>query len=354
MSLPVSEPSFPTWSGIYDPDMGSIGESAYLEAIQAATAPVIGILVNAEHMHSNNLEHVDCLIRAVRSKWALPLCVFSEVLPNEAIGCEGIKSAMQRYMLSGGKPVVGAIINTLGHSLSIVTSPGDGSRPQETSVFEAFGVPVFQLMTTLQTCEDWSESVKGIDSLSLSWSVFQPEFDGQIITFPYATTEYEPTELGPKKHTKPIVDRVDKIAATAINWAKLRLMDNSEKKVAVILHNNPPRNDNIGGAAGLDTPESLWGMLRRFEEIGITTTTSFQDGKEIIDAIINGLTNDGRWMPPEAMLEKSVDTVSKEIYMNWHQEFSPRVQESLANYWGDPVGDFMAVNDEILIPGILN
>ena len=54
--------------------------------------------------------------------------------------------------------------------------------------------------------------------------------------------------LGKRKYNKPIEDRIHNIVACAINWAKLRHMDNRDKRIAIILHNNPPRNDNIGGA----------------------------------------------------------------------------------------------------------
>jgi cobaltochelatase CobN len=59
-------------------------------------------------------------------------------------------------------------------------------------------------------------------------------------------------------------------------------------------------------------------------------------------------------MSPESMLEKSIDTVGVRKYREWFDTFIPRVQENLVKYWDEPVGDFMAVGDQILIPGILN
>ena len=79
-------------------------------------------------------------------------------------------------MLRDGKPVVDAIINTTAFSLTIIADPGDGSKPRDISIFEVFDVAVIQAMTTMQTRQAWDESVKGLDGLSLSWSVFQPEF----------------------------------------------------------------------------------------------------------------------------------------------------------------------------------
>ncbi len=352
--VPLEAPVYPKWSGVYDPDYDTADETLYLENIRNSNQPVIGVIMNAMLIQKNNCLHIDALIREIRAKGALPLCVFSEMLPDAELGCMGIKASLQQYMMFEGKPIIDAIINTAGHSLSIISAPGDGSKPKENSIFELFQVPVFQLMTTLQSFEEWNDSVKGIDGLSLSWSVFQPEFDGQVITYPFATTEIEETPLGSRKYSRPVQDRIQSIVALAIHWAKLRHKENRDKKIAIILHNNPPRNDNIGGAAGLDTPVSVCDLINKLEESGIYTQYHFSDGKEIIDTITKGLTNDGRWMSPENMLEKSIDTVKEKQYREWYDHFIPRVKENLVKYWNEPVGDFMAVDQKILIPGILN
>ena len=354
LKLPVEAPKLPVWSGIYDPELNTSDEAGYLAEVRKANKPVIGIFMNLGLVQKENLMHIDALIKSVRRRGAVPLCVFSELQPNEQLGSQGAKAALIHYMQHERRTIVDAIINTAGHSMSIVTAPGDGSRPREESVFQMFGVPVFQVMTTMQSTEEWNNSVRGLDGMSLSWSVFQPEFDGQVITYPIAATEYEETPLGSRKYAKPIEDRVDRITALAINWAKLRHKENQDKKIAVILHNNPPRNDNIGGAAGLDTPASLCNIIKRLEETGVKTEYSFKDGKEIIDRITQGLTNDGRWMSPEAMLEKSIDTVKKDTYRQWFDTFIPRIQENLIKYWDEPVGDFMAADNQLLVPGILN
>lgn len=347
-------PVCPRWSGIYDPDYDTEDWKLYLDKVRSSSKPVVGIIMNVMLVQKNNLLHIDALIRSIRKQGAIPLCVYSDMLPDKDLECEGIRATLERCMMFEGKPVVDSIINTTAFSLTILADPGDGSKPKEKSIFEIFGVPVLQAMTTLQSYEEWNNSVKGLDGLSLSWSVFQPEFDGQVITFPFATNEIVDTELGNKKVACSIDDRVDKIVKLAINWAKLRYKENSEKKVAIILHNNPPRNDNIGGAAGLDTPVSVYNMIKRLEGCGIHTDYHFADGKDIIDRIIAGLTNDGRWSSPERMLEKSIDTVKKEQYQEWFDQFIPRIKENLIKYWDEPVGEFMAVDQQLLVPGILN
>lgn len=351
---PVAAPVLPKWSGIYDPDVDTADEAAYLAELRNNGQFTIGIIINVLLIQKDNLAHIDALIREIRSQGLNPLCVYSDMLPDPDLGCEGIRNVLERCMIQECQVIVDAIINTTAFSLTILSDPGDGSKPKDTSIFELFKVPVLQSMTTLQSFADWDESVRGLDPLSLSFCVFQPEFDGQVIAYPFATTENEDTPLGSKRVSKPIAERVNRIVTLAHNWAKLRHKDNAQKKVAIILHNNPPRNDNIGGAAGLDTPVSVYAMMNVLEERGIFTAYHFEDGKEIIDRITSGLTNDGRWSSPEAMLEKSIDTVKKEQYQQWFDLFIPRIQENLVKYWDQPVGDFMAVENQLLVPGILN
>lgn len=353
LNVPYAPPVYPRWCGIYDPEMKGT-EEEYLSCIKNSDLPVIGIIINQALVQEKNLEHINHLIRNVKRQNAIPLCVYAELLPSEELNYGGIQEVLEHYMMSDGKPIVGSIINTVGHSVSIITAMGNGSKPQEHSIFERFGVAVFQVMSTMQSYDEWIHSVKGLDSLSLSWSVFQPEFDGQVITYPFAAIEWKETDFGKKKYYIPIEDRIDAIVKIAINWAKLRKTENQNKKVAIILHNNPPRNDNIGGAAGLDTPVSVHRMISEMEKKGIQTEYQFKDGKDIIDRITSGLTNDGRWSSPERMLEKSIDTVDQKEYQQWCQNLIPRIKENMKKYWGDPVGDFMAVNDQLLIPGIMN
>ncbi len=350
----VCEPESPSWNGLYDPWLDTEDENAILEKAISGAKPVIGILIHAGLSHSKDLKHIDALMARIRELGSTPLCVYSGIVPDKNLGCEGIKASLERYMMRDGKPIVGAIINTTSFSLSVLSEPGDGSKAKEESIFSMLNVPVLQAMTTFQTYEKWKSSLTGIDGLSMSFCVFQPEFDGQIISVPFASTEIEEHPMGQKKVSTPITDRVDKVVRLAINWARLALMENSEKKIAVILHNNPPRNDTIGGAAGLDTPVSVYNIITELKNCGIKLDYDFADGKEIIDRIIVGLTNDGRWLPPEKMLERSTDTVNGDLYRQWYSGFGEKVRSKMAEDWGAPPGEFMVVEDNLLVPGILN
>ena len=66
----------------------------------------------------------------------------------------------------------------------------------------------------------------------------------------------------------PVKERIAAVVQRAIKWSKLRHIPVSERKIAIILHNYPPKNSNIGSAAGLDTPESVLRLLAQLKEEG--------------------------------------------------------------------------------------
>ena len=344
-------PVAPQWEGLYGLAEGD-SEEALLARLDAETRPIIGILVHAHNIRHKNTRHIDALIEAVRSRGGIPLAVYSNMAPAEDYG--GLNAAIDRYLLRGETARVDALIVTSGHSLTSLSGMGTGQLAGEESVFARLNVPVLQAMVTFFTKEQWEASLAGLDSMLLCASVYQPEFDGQIITVPIGYTELEPTPDGARYLSFPLHDRIDKAAGMALGWARLRRSPMAERRVAIILHNQPPRADMIGCAYGLDTPESVHNMVRELQKAGLRLDYSFEDGQEIIQKITSGLTNDNRFLSERDMLERCPEALPGERYTGWHEDYAPSVKASLAKDWGPPPGEFMTVDGQVLIPGIHN
>lgn len=345
--------SLPVWQGIYGLPEG-MDEDCFIQSVDRHKGPVIGLIIHYSNIENKNTRHIDALVKAVERAGAKALPIFTSMVPDRRTKALGLKGSMEKYFMKGERCRIDALIVTCGFSLTILSNPGDGSQRVEASVFERLNVPVLQAMATYFNFEQWKDSLMGIDSMLLSSNVYQTEFDGQILSVPIAYTDLVETPYGMKTAAFPIPDRVEKAARLAVNWARLRYIPYEEKKVAVILHNMPPRNDMIGCAYGLDTPESVFNMVRALQKNGLSTEYDFTDGQEIIQKIIDGLTNDGRFLPPEGMLERSVDTVDKNLYKTWYEQFDAKIRSELTRDWGEAPGDFMSVHGKILIPGILN
>ena len=124
--------------------------------------------------------------------------------------------------------------------------------------------------------------------------------------------------------------------------------------MAVIFHNMPPRSDTIGSAHGLDTPETVFRVVRALENQGLRTAYSFSSGAEIIARIRAAVTNDNRWLSPEAALERAEATVPAEQYRGWFDRLNPETRAQMEESWGPAPGTVMVSGSQIVIPGIRN
>lgn len=350
--IAVEEPEYENYQGLYTPGgpLGRQEEDAYLKRAVESGKLVLGVLIHEHHLMRNDMDTADALYREIEAQGAFPILLVTNILPPDTKKGLGLTEALAHYLT----PYADAVINTTGMSISVLSSPGDGSKVREESIFEPMGLPVFQAMQTYYTRAQWEESLAGLDSMMLSACVYQPEFDGQIITYPICTREQVKTPYGVRHVFAPIQERIQKLVRLACNYGKLRHIPCNERKVAVIFHNMPPRNDTIGCAFGLDTPASVFRMVERLKTEGVYLEYEFRDGQDIIERIIRGLSNDSRWLPPEEMKKRSQALVSGELYRSWFSEFGEKVRQKMTKDWGEPPGTFMTVEDELLVPGIIN
>ena len=241
----------------------------------------------------------------------------------------------------------------VSYGFSLTTLAGREARAGQVpaSVFENWGLPVIQGLTTYFSADEYRRDIRGLDLVSLPVCVYQPEFDGQLISVPYAVTER--TADG-RKVCLPLPDRVTRVAELACRWAELARKPMPEKKVAVIFHNMPPRSDTIGSAHGLDTPETVFRVVRTLENQGLRTAYSFSSGAEIIARIRAAVTNDNRWLSPEAALERTEATVPAEQYRGWFDRLNPETRAQMEESWGPAPGTVMVSGSQIVIPGIRN
>ncbi|MDK2940605.1 MAG: cobaltochelatase CobN [Acetobacterium sp.] len=365
LNIAYSEPRHSSWEGIYCPGQKLNAEASKksskeqsietaLKEARASQKPVVGILMYSKLVQENNLEHIDALIAEVRKQGAHPLAVYSSSAPNPAIGCLGFQWVVDHIFTTAGIANVDVIINTMSHSQSILSDPGDGTKTVEKSIYQAIDVPVIKALTTFQSYENWCDNLRGIDAMSFPGSVYYPEFDGQIMSFTIAYSVFVKDEIGDKTINRPIADRVVNICELALNWAKLRQKENADKKVAILFHNMPPRNDMIGCAFGLDSPQSVFDMVKALAADGITTKYDFDSGDEIIQKIIDAVSLDTRFLSAEQALKRSVAVIDKSDYQPWFKALESKVQEEMIRDWGDPPGKNMVFKDQMPVPGILN
>lgn len=314
--------------------------------------PVVGLILHQTHILSGNTRHIDAVLRELAEMDVVALPMFTR-MANDENERLGVRHAMERHFTYEGMRLPDVLLVMTGFSMTHMSWPGDGQLQQAESLFAGWDIPALQVMVTRFSPEDYASKPQGMDSMSLSMSVFQPELDGQIITVPCAATQMLSEEGTSRKVFTPMPDRVHRICELAVNWAKLRRMPAEKKKIA-ILFNTMPGDDRIGCAEGLDTFESVHRIIRSLQAMGIRTDFDFESGQDIADRITAGLTNDLTWLDPETACARAAATIEPAWLEKWFGGLSGKVQSELENAWGRAPGTVMAVNGMILVPGIRN
>ncbi|WP_136715578.1 cobaltochelatase subunit CobN [Halorientalis salina] len=335
---PVTLPT----EGVYHPEYPAASYEELVETFDS-DRPTVAIWFYESHWTHENTRYVDAQVEAVESQGANALPIFCEPA-TDTEGQWDAETVTDEWLLDDdGNSRVDAVLSSFMFSLSMDErgrSAADEGDSAEDVFLDRLGVPVIQTVTTMRSRSRYEGSDTGVMGFELALSVALPEFDGNVITHPISGKERmdDDADIGsaPKQHF-PIDDRVDHAARLAVNWAELRHTPNEDKQVAVVLHNYPPSDDGIGTAFGLDSPESTVNLLGELRQRGYDLGGQFPaDGQSLIDQLTAQLTLDDRWVAPEDVRDRSVDTVTPDRYAEWFAAKDDRFQEHVVDEWGDP------------------
>ncbi len=340
----IPQPTPIHWCGIYHPQAEKVYEDIkeYRQAFCDDAKPTIGILFYRDEWVWKDLGYQDALIREVEAQGMNAICVFSNGMPIEEMGMPSLETVFSRYFCMDGIPAVDALINVMKFSMT-----SSGSMTVE--YLKQWGVPVLQGYTLIAPCEEWKDTFEGMNAMEVSISVSLPEFDGIIHGVPVASKKV--LDNGDVRYL-PIQERVVRMAKKAKKWAMLRRKENKDKKIAIIFHNYPPRNSNIGSAVGLDTIESIRRVLALMKSQGYQIDTIPEDGKAFIKQLTENATNDRNMLTEKQLAE--ANTLAGDEYRTFFNTFPKRVQEQLINDWGEAPGSVMEYDGNLLIPGTMN
>lgn len=337
--------------GIYHPEVGHVPNiTSYASEYIDPSKPTVGIWFFQTYWLNGNLDHIDAIIKAVESRGANVLPVFSMRFKDAALGNRGSDEVVQDYFNLRGKPRIDVLISAMSMSMTL-------TQPEYARVFPDLNVPVLQAMTSLNPYAVWKESDQGMAVLDVTFQAAQPEFDGNLITVPVATREedmVDPITGALLSRLRPIPDRVAAIANLAINWAKLRRKPNAEKRVAIVFHHYPPRDDRIGCAAGLDTFTSVKHLLDTMVDAGYRIERRYTDGDELANEVLQRMTCDRRWLSPEQMAERAEASADRNLFTPWHEALPEPVQKKMTENWGKMPGDLFVHDDTLIFPGLVN
>ena len=254
-------------------------------AERSSDRPRVGVLYYRAHEISGNQAFAHALCDAVDATGeAVGVPVFAGSLraaPDELYDALGTLDALIVTVLAaGGSNPAGA-------------SAGEDDEAWDVERMAALDIPVLQGLCLTSSRAEWEVSDDGVTPLDSATQVAIPEFDGRIITAPFSFKEIDADGL---PHYVADPERCGRVARIAVNHARLRHVDNADKRVALVLSAYPTKHSRIGNAVGLDTPVSAIRMLRLLRsegyDLGPTDALPFldlDDDTAAGDALIHAL-----------------------------------------------------------------
>ncbi len=349
--LPVPEPLVQRPSGIYHPDFPRDVETDDYVATLDKTRPTVGIMFTSNLWIYDNMDHIDALIRSMEHHGMNTLPIFYSGTSFSVEGSEGTRSTVNEYFIKNKNPIIDALVVCTPFSLLVNSRKTQGIKTEDSDNYyhTLLNVPVIHAISLNGEYHDFEKDKIGLGKHDIQSNVAWPEIDGQIISVPICYTPRGNTI----KRAVPIPDRIDHISRLTKGWATLRHKPIHERKVAILFYQSRPDSGNIGGAAGLDSIQSVSDMLNKMADIGYWVENVPECGKQLIDEILDNITNDLDNIPAKTMKAKAAGLVTSDNYRTFFSTIPEFDQKMTSEDWGKPPGNICVCEEEIIIPGLV-
>lgn len=345
------------WQGIYHPEFDDVIDlKFYFKQKINPMYQTVGIWFHREHWSNGDTKYMDAFIREFESRQINVIPVFRKTRKDNSLGNEGLTEVLDHFFRMDGRPVVDVILNLMSFS-SLMSTQNVSKDTALDEVLAEFGVPVIKGIIAFSSRENWNESEQGLSPIDVIANAALPEMDGNIMSLTGAFTDSsqkDPSTGASLVMHQPEINEIKAIVDRVINWARLQKLKNSEKKVAIIFHNYPPRNDTIGSAFGLDTKDSILNLLKLLKENGYSIPDMPLDGETLINELLAKTTNELRWLSEEKINHRATDVISESTYHMWFKKLTSKVQSEMCQYWDQPLGEFFTYQGQLAVPGMIN
>ena len=344
-------PDVPRSQGLYHPGHPDMDEEKYLSNLDPEK-PTVGVIFRQYYWIEHNLAHIDAIINTLEMKGVNVIPMFCLAVEDEKIKALGTAKSIEKYMMRDGKPIVDSVI--ISYRFSLLTQSMGGRSSGETdgiyNFFEKLNVVAIQAPMVFRDYDSWMDDDIGLTSNELMTCAIWPEFDGQIISVPLSFMKNDGYGFAKVSVAQ---DRVDRLADTAIGWARLHRKTPKNVKTAIMLNMYPPSEGMIGGATGLDTMESLVALLRAMRECGYDIPDIPKTGEELLSEISSGITNCLDNVNDTEIPIRAADMLNPDRYKEWFLKIPEENQKAIIAKWGDVPGSEMVLGNRLIIPGIV-
>ena len=314
-------------AGIYWPGAG-ISNITAVQAEWIEGAPVVPVIFYRALVQGAGLNPINRMVKALLRAGLNPLPVFVASLKDP------ISVATLDQLFQSTAPDV--ILNCT--SFAVGNPHGDGSPDNPLTLPSAFKAPIFQVVLSGSTEQNWEEGLSGLSARDIAMNVALPEVDGRIlsraVSFKGEAFFDEATEC-PIATYKARGDRISFVANLAFNWTNLRRTAASERQVALVVANYPNKDGRLANGVGLDTPASAIYVLRHMQQAGYDVQDLPVDSADLMAQVMAGPTN---WLTDRAD-RIGGETLSLAHYLEQYQSLPYALRTRIEERWGGPRAD---------------
>ena len=327
-------------------------------------APVVGIIYyRAQHL-AGNTAYVEALARAIESKGAVAKPIYAASLRTAE---EGLLEEL------GTLDVLITTVLAAGGNRPALAQAGGDEDAWDVAALAKLDIPIIQGLALTSPRAAWEDNDEGLTPLDVATQVAVPEFDGRLISVPFSFKEVDEDDL---ITYVPDAERCARLAGIAVRHARLRHLDNADKRVAVMLSAYPTKHARIGNAVGLDTPASTLRVLQALHEAGydlgdvsaIPGFTAYVEANsdataaaeartaaadEFMHAIIAAGGQDPDWLTEEVMAANELK-LPFAAYEEHFETLPDELRDTMIDHWGEAPGSLYVnpSSSEIYIAGL--
>lgn len=306
-------------------------------------APVCALIFYRSHLQSANTAVFDALIDGLEKQGLRPLPIAISSLKS----AESISLVNALLEQSEAK----LILNTTSFSSNRVSAPALSSEPSRFISPFSLPIPVFQLILSSSTHEDWAHYQQGLRSRDIAMQIVLPEMDGRLITravsFKAEAYFCERAEIAVVRYALH-QERANFVIQLAQKYVQLSQKPNMKKRVALMVANYPTKDGRIGNGVGLDTPESTVQLLKALKENQYPVENIPDNGTELIKQLLGAVTNN----PSTIHSLPCWQSISILEYQQYFETLPKANQKLVLDRWGDPEKDPKCRQGRMMISGI--
>ncbi|WP_334168738.1 cobaltochelatase subunit CobN [Methylobacter sp.] len=358
--------------GIYHPDLSQDADIDDWLVLRAPERASVGIVFYRAHWMSGNTRFIDALIEQLEKLDLNVLPVFTSSL--RASHSDATLPIALSYFSGEQSAHIDVLINTTAFAMGEITPGGATPAGWSVAVLEQLNVPVLQAITSGMMQNQWEQSARGLNPLDAAMNVVLPEFDGRIITVPLSFKAKASGLSNELIEYEPVQDRGARIAQIASRFARLKRLDNADKRIAFVFTNSNSKASQIGNAVGLDAPASLMRILQAMQAAGYNIgelpdqcagsalgcestrrvkhwDVLHQSGTALIHELIDRCAYDNTYLTSE-QLAHAIGRVPATQYQAWFEDLPAEMQRKMIAQWGAAPGEAYLHDGHLALAGL--